>query len=95
MDTGLTDGGLGFGLPASGTGGQFQSPFTLPGSPDQKLLQQTIPPVLQPQHQTAGLRFSRRQRSQRHLSSTGMTLVCDGRKRLTSMIGDLGREAAG
>ena len=53
MDTGLTGGGLGFGLPASGTGAQYQTPLTLPGSPDQKLLQQTIPPVLQPQHQTA------------------------------------------
>ena len=49
MDTGLTDGRLGFGSPASGTGGQYQTPLTLPGSPDQKLLQQTIPPVLVPQ----------------------------------------------
>ena len=53
MDTGLTGGGLGFGLPASGTGTQYQTPLTLPGSPDQKLLMQTIPPVLVPQHQTA------------------------------------------
>lgn len=53
MDTGLTDGGLGVGLPARGTGAQYQTPLTLPGSPDQKLLQQTIPPVLGPQHQTA------------------------------------------
>lgn len=52
MDTGLTGGGLGFGLPASGTGTQYQIPLTLPGSPDQKLLMQTIPPVLVPQHQT-------------------------------------------
>ena len=52
MDTGLTSGGLGFGSPASGTGAQYQTPLTLPGSPDQKLLQQTIPPVLVPQHQT-------------------------------------------
>jgi hypothetical protein len=52
MDTGLTGGGLEFGLPASGTGAQYQTPLTLPGSPDQKLLQQTIPPVLVPQHQT-------------------------------------------
>jgi ferric-dicitrate binding protein FerR (iron transport regulator) len=52
MDTGLTGGGLGFGSPASGTGTQYQTPLTLPGSPDQKLLQQTIPPVLGPQHQT-------------------------------------------
>jgi len=52
MDTGLTGGGLGFGQPASGTGAQYQTPLTLPGSPDQKLLQQTIPPVLGPQHQT-------------------------------------------
>jgi hypothetical protein len=51
MNTGLTEGGFGFGLPTSGKGGQFQSPFTLPVSPDQKLLQQTIPPVLQPQQQ--------------------------------------------
>jgi len=53
MDTGLTDGRLGFGLPAGGTGAQYQTPLTLPGSPDQKILQQTIPPVLGPQHQTA------------------------------------------
>jgi hypothetical protein len=51
MDTGLTGGGLGFSLPTPLTGGQFQAPLTLPGSPDQKLLQQTIPPVLVPQHQ--------------------------------------------
>jgi hypothetical protein len=51
MDTGLTGAGFGFGLPTPGTGSQFQSPFTLPGSPDQKILQQTIPPVLQPQQQ--------------------------------------------
>ena len=49
MDTGLTEGGLGFGLPSSGKGDQFTSPFNLPFSPDQKLLQQTIPPVLPPQ----------------------------------------------
>ena len=52
MDTGLTDGGLGFGQPAGGTGTQYKTPLTLPGSPDQKILQQTIPPVLVPQHQT-------------------------------------------
>lgn len=52
MDTGLTGGGLGFGSPASGTGAQYQTPLTLPGSPDQKILQQTIPPVLVPPHQT-------------------------------------------
>ncbi|MBU4233270.1 MAG: FecR family protein [Desulfobacterales bacterium] len=51
MDTGLTDGGLGFGQPARGTGAQYQTPLTMPGSPDQKILQQTIPPVLVPQHQ--------------------------------------------
>jgi hypothetical protein len=51
MDTGLTEGGLGFGSPAPGTGGQYQTPVTLPGSPDQKILLQTIPPVLVPQHQ--------------------------------------------
>jgi hypothetical protein len=52
MDTGLSGGGLEFGAPASGTGAQYKTPLTLPGSPDQKLLQQTIPPVLAPQHQT-------------------------------------------
>ena len=52
MDTGLTGGGLGFGSPASGTGTQYKTPLTLPGSSDQKLLMQTIPPVLGPQHQT-------------------------------------------
>lgn len=49
MDTGLTGSGFGYGSPAPGMGGQGQFPLTLPGSPDQKLLQQTIPPVLQPQ----------------------------------------------
>jgi hypothetical protein len=53
MDTGLTAGGLGVGLPARGAGSQYQTPLTMPGSPDQKLLMQTIPPVLAPQHQTA------------------------------------------
>ena len=51
MDTGLTDGGLGFGSPAPGTGGHYQTPLTMPGSPEQKILQQTISPVLVPQHQ--------------------------------------------
>jgi hypothetical protein len=51
MDTGLSGSGFGFGSLAPGTGGQDQYPFMLPGSPDQKLFQQTIPPVLQPQHQ--------------------------------------------
>jgi FecR protein len=51
MDTGLAGGGLGFAMPTPATGGQVQAPFTLPLSPDQKLLQQTIPPVLVPQHQ--------------------------------------------
>jgi hypothetical protein len=51
MDTGLTGSGFGFGTPTPGTGGQIQFPFVLPGNPDQKLLQQTIPPVLQPQQQ--------------------------------------------
>jgi hypothetical protein len=52
MDTGLTgSSGFGFGSPTPGTGGQVQYPFMLPGSPDQKLLQQTIPPVLQPHQQ--------------------------------------------
>ena len=49
MDTGLTGDVLGFDLPASGTG----PPLTLPESPDQKILQQTIPPVLQPKPQIA------------------------------------------
>jgi hypothetical protein len=48
MDTGVTGVGLGFGLPTPGTGSQSLSPFTLPSSPEQKLLQQTIPPVLVP-----------------------------------------------
>jgi hypothetical protein len=52
MDTGLTGGGLEFTLPGRGTGSQYQIPLTLPQSPDQKLLQQTIPPVLVPQPQT-------------------------------------------
>jgi len=52
MDTGVSGSGFGYGSPAPGTAGQYQYPFTLPGSPDQKLLQQTIPPVLQPQQQT-------------------------------------------
>ena len=49
MDTGVSGSEFGYGSPVPGTGGQSQYPFTLPGSPDQKLLQQTIPPVLQPQ----------------------------------------------
>ena len=51
MDTGLSGGGLGFGSPASGTGAQYQNPLILPGSPDLKILQQTISPVLVPQQQ--------------------------------------------
>lgn len=51
MDTGLSEGGLGPGSPALGKGAQYQTPLTLPGSLDQKLLQQTIPPVLAPQQQ--------------------------------------------
>jgi hypothetical protein len=52
MDTGLSGGGLDFGVPHAGTGtGQFQSPVNPLLSPDQKLLMQTIPPVLQPQQQ--------------------------------------------
>ena len=51
MDTGLSEGGIGVGSPAPGTGSQYRTPLTLPGSPDQKLLQQTIPPVLTPQQQ--------------------------------------------
>jgi hypothetical protein len=49
MDTGLSGSGLGFGSATPGTGGQSPYPLMLPGTPDQKLLQQTIPPVLQPQ----------------------------------------------
>ena len=52
METGLTDSGLGLGLPTSGKVDQFQSPLTLPLSPDQKLLMQTIPPTLVPTPQT-------------------------------------------
>jgi hypothetical protein len=51
MDTGLSGSGFGYGSPAPGTAGQYQYPLTLPGSPDQRLLQQTVPPVLQPQQQ--------------------------------------------
>jgi hypothetical protein len=50
MDTGLASGGLGFGVP-SGTGGQGEFPLGFPVSPDQRLRQETIPPLLQPQHQ--------------------------------------------
>jgi hypothetical protein len=52
MDTGLTDSRLGFGQPAGGTSTQYKTPLTMPGSPDQIILQQTIPPVLAPQIQT-------------------------------------------
>ena len=48
MDTGVTAEGLGFGPTTSGMGGQSFSPFSLPSSPDQRLLQQTIPPVIVP-----------------------------------------------
>jgi hypothetical protein len=51
MDTGLSEGGLGVGSPAPGTGSQYKTPLTLPGSLDQKLLPPTIPPVLTPQQQ--------------------------------------------
>jgi hypothetical protein len=51
MDTGLSEGGLGMGSAAPGTGSHYKTPLTLPGTMDQKLLQQTIPPVLTPQHQ--------------------------------------------
>ena len=44
MDTGVSGSGFGYGSPVPGTGSQSQYPFTLPGTPDQKLLQQTIPP---------------------------------------------------
>ena len=66
MDTGLSGSGFGYGSPAPGTGGQYQYPFTLPGSPDQKLLQQTIPPVLQPQQQYVAAGAYRRQRRPRN-----------------------------
>jgi hypothetical protein len=50
MDTGLVTGGLGFGVPP------FASPYTpfstgQPGSPDQRIRQETIPPTLIPQPQ--------------------------------------------
>jgi hypothetical protein len=51
MDTGLVAGGLlGPGGPPS-VGGEFQLPFELPTSPDQRLRQEYFPPVLQPQPQ--------------------------------------------
>jgi hypothetical protein len=49
MDTGLAGAGLGFGVPAPG-GSQFQFPADYPVSPDQRLKQETIPPVLLPPH---------------------------------------------
>ena len=49
MDTGLAGQEFGFSLHFPDTGGQFQAPVTPPGSPDQKILQQTIPPVLEQQ----------------------------------------------
>ena len=52
MDTGLVAGGL---LGASGpppVGGEYQLPLGLPTSPQQRLMQEYIPPVLQPQPQT-------------------------------------------
>jgi FecR protein len=52
MDTGLSGSGLEFGLPAAGTGGQMQTPLTLPVSPDQRLKLETIPPTLVPMPQT-------------------------------------------
>jgi hypothetical protein len=51
MDKGLNSEGFGGDLPGPGKGSQLQIPLTLPGSADQKLLQQTIPPVLVPQPQ--------------------------------------------
>jgi hypothetical protein len=51
MDTGISGGGLNLGGLSSGQGGQFQSPVNPLLSPDQKLLLQTIPPVLMPQQQ--------------------------------------------
>jgi hypothetical protein len=50
MDTGIKGSAFEFGLPAIGPGG-LQTPFTLPGSPDQKLKIETIPPTLVPQQQ--------------------------------------------
>jgi hypothetical protein len=52
MDTGLVAGGLlgpGGGLPP--VGGEYQLPLGLPTSPEQRLRQEYIPPVLQPQPQ--------------------------------------------
>ncbi|MGO8763025.1 MAG: FecR domain-containing protein [Desulfobaccales bacterium] len=51
MDTGISGGGLNLGGLSSGKGSQFQSPVNPLLSPDQKLLMQTIPPVLLPQQQ--------------------------------------------
>jgi hypothetical protein len=51
MDTGLTGSGAGLALPTIGTGSQLQFPLPPPGSPEQKILQQTIPPVLVPHQQ--------------------------------------------
>jgi hypothetical protein len=52
MDTGISGAGLEFGMPATGAGGQIQSPFTLPVTPDQRIRQETIPPTLVPAPQT-------------------------------------------
>jgi hypothetical protein len=51
MDTGLKGGGLGFGLPAP-EGSQGEFPLGLPTTPDQRIRQETIPPVLVPRPQT-------------------------------------------
>jgi hypothetical protein len=50
MDKGLTTGGLGFGVPALPTP-YAQFPTGIPGSPDQRIRQETIPPTLIPQPQ--------------------------------------------
>jgi hypothetical protein len=53
MDTGLVAGGLlGPGGPPA-VGGEYKLPFGLPGSPDERLKQEYIPPVLQPTPQIA------------------------------------------
>jgi hypothetical protein len=54
MTTGIMPGLSGTGTPTGGAGGGgVQLPVRLPASPDQKILQQTIPPVLTPKPQVA------------------------------------------
>jgi hypothetical protein len=56
MDTGLVAGGLlGPGGPAAPeAAGQYPLPLDLPTSPEQRIRQETIPPVLVPQPQVPG-----------------------------------------